>query len=275
MPRSTKPGWVDWKKHPAREIILQDLEHGGPLHQRDNISAEDIFPWYKKKPAFADVVFEQFKARLKDHRKAVNEVRHRSLQEKMYVEHDRLLNPRQTHNERGELVFDMHPAKLLLRDDLQNNLLGTKFKTVRKLQDSRPQYLEFSRKTFHGRVRQEIKRSKYFYSLRLKREQLRNKIPTPSSADNEENEDNSSPPNEEQEESNDGDDGDDGDNDLAEDFAFTSTKRKATSIPETQKRRKKTAEKETASITKTQKQRKKAAKKKTTAKTQKKKTTTK
>ena len=70
MPRSKKPGWVDWRKCPARAVIIRDLEPGGRLHQCDDVSAEEIFRWYENEKEFENVVFSQFKARLATHRKA-------------------------------------------------------------------------------------------------------------------------------------------------------------------------------------------------------------
>ena len=174
MVRSKKPGWVDWIKSPAKEIIMQDLGPGGPLHNRDHISAEDIFPWYKRTPAFDDVVFDQYKARLKDYRKAVAEILHRSMQEEQYFAQDLALYPRQTHNERGRLVFDMSPAKMLLREDIKNELHITIYLTARKLQASRIEYKPFGSKEFSDRIRQEVKRNKYSHYLELKRGKLRN-----------------------------------------------------------------------------------------------------
>jgi hypothetical protein len=143
MPVSKKPGWVDWKKCPAQAVIMEDLQPGRPLYQRDNITAEEIFPWYKQRPAFADVVFDQFKDRLKDHRLKASKSTCLAIQEQLYFEHDRTLYPRQSHNERGELVFDMHQAKLLLREDIKNNLHKTMYRTPKQLQASRAEYKPF------------------------------------------------------------------------------------------------------------------------------------
>jgi hypothetical protein len=71
---------------------------------------------------------------------------------------DRKIYPRQAYNARGEPVFDMFPAKKLLREDIKDELYITTYKTTRKLQESRPlEYGLFDRKTFAGRVRQEKK----------------------------------------------------------------------------------------------------------------------
>jgi hypothetical protein len=66
-PKTT--GFIDWRGSKARAIILRDLELGGYLVDKDNVTAEDLFIWYKKMPEFEDVIFKQFKARLADHRK--------------------------------------------------------------------------------------------------------------------------------------------------------------------------------------------------------------
>jgi hypothetical protein len=153
---------------------MEDLRPGRPLYLRNNIPAEDIFPWYKQLPAFEKVVFSQFEARLKDHRIAAAKDVHRAMQEQQYFEHDRSLHPRQTHNEKGELVFDMHPAKLLLRQDIENKLHLTTYNTPGKLQASRLEYMLFKPQKFGGRIWQEIKLQKYLHYLKLKREAIRN-----------------------------------------------------------------------------------------------------
>ena len=173
MPKSKKPGWIEWRNCPAREILIQDLGPGGPLHNRDHILAEEIFVYYKQTPAFKDIVLDQFKAHLKDHRRAAGELLHRSMQEQQYFEHDLPLYPRQTHNERGQLVFDLSSAKMLLREDIKQNLHITKYPTAAKLKESRIEYKPFGSKKFSDRIRQEVKRNKYFHYLELKQQKLR------------------------------------------------------------------------------------------------------
>jgi hypothetical protein len=150
------------------------LRPGGPLHLRDNITAEELFPWYKKIPAFQNVVLGQFKARLKDHRKVAAKESQQAMQEEMYMVHAMAHYLRQTHNEKGDIVFDMHPSKLLLREDIKANLHLTTYKTHGKLKASRTEDHPFDPKVFSDRVCQEIKRNKYFHYLELRREKLRN-----------------------------------------------------------------------------------------------------
>ena len=187
MPKSNKPGWVDWVKHPARKIILVDLEPGGALYGRNSMSAEAVFEWYKKKTstswAFEDVVFDQFEVRLKDHREVAKKFGDKAFQERQYAIHDRALNPRQTHDAKGMPVFDMSPAKMLLRKDLQ--LERNKDTTASKLWRSRTEYQEFETRVFCQRVRQERRRNKYINLCKAKGEKLPPNIPDFDCSDDE------------------------------------------------------------------------------------------
>jgi hypothetical protein len=169
MPRSQKPGWVNWQSSSARAIILEDLLPGGPLFQHDDVPVPAIFEWYKDKHPnqFDGIVLEQFAARLKDHRKQGLEEYATAQEEEEYLRHDRKLYPRATHNHRGELKFDMSAAKELLRADVKNRVHEDK--TARQLQLTREEYKQFDRTVFQNRVLQEIRRSKYIHYLELKR----------------------------------------------------------------------------------------------------------
>ena len=149
------------------------MRPGGRLYQRDNVTAEELFAWYKANvPAFKDIVLDQFKERLKGYRKAAGPEIERARREMEYFQHDRALYPEQTHDERGNIIFDKSPAKLLLREDIQNEVHLKIHKTAAALQASRPEYHPFQAKQFRDRIRQEIKRNKYFHYLELKREKL-------------------------------------------------------------------------------------------------------
>jgi hypothetical protein len=110
-------------------------------------------------------------ARLKDHRRKASEYLHQALQEEQYFAKDRLLYPRQSHNEKGEPVFDLSLAKALLREDVLNGVHTTM--SVARLQDSRVQYHPFKPKIFKDRVQQAVRLSKYIYYLELKHAKLR------------------------------------------------------------------------------------------------------
>jgi len=174
--KTTKEGWVDWKNHAAREILLEDLEPGGWLHTLENDDkdeAKDVYEIYKnRQEEFADVPFDQFKAAYKEATKRATKRRARSAQEAEWLEHDRLLHPRQDHNQRGEPVFDMDiEAKTQLREDV-NNKLHKQMKPV-ELWESRDVYSKYKLDIFRPRIYQEIRRKKYLNYLEKKRTKRR------------------------------------------------------------------------------------------------------
>ena len=166
-PQPKNPLWIKWRTSPARATIMEDLEQGGILHKRDNISAEEAWYFYKTLPQFKEVVWSQFEARLKAHRQQASGRLHQSIEEEQDLARDRQLHPRQSHNHRGEPVFDLSPAKALLREDIQNKVHERM--TPSELQASRDEHKPFKPKKFSDRINQEVRRSKHIYYLNLKR----------------------------------------------------------------------------------------------------------
>ena len=170
--------WIDWRCSAARAILIRDLEPGGLLHSMDAVPADHLFVFYKKLPEFANVPFDQFKERLKDHRKQSNNAQ--ELVDRDHKAHhvDRHVHPRKDRNCRGELVFDVHPAKKLLRMDVAN---GVHLKlTPMALRKTRPAYMAFKLKIFKFRIYQEVRRVRYFNYLRLKEEEAKQKLNLPA-----------------------------------------------------------------------------------------------
>jgi hypothetical protein len=83
------------------------------------------------------------------------------------MEHDRTLYPRSEKNSRGELVFDLHPAKMLLREDLKNGL--HKRMSPSALRRTREEYKAFGKSIFKHRIYQELARQKMINWLEKKR----------------------------------------------------------------------------------------------------------
>ena len=161
---------VKWSQCPGQEMLLEDLQPGGILFEKDHVPAEIVFQAYKTLPEFEGVGFKQFKARLKDHQKQGN-VKSRVAKEEMVAFiRDTTLHPVKKWNERGELKFNLHPAKLLLRKDVCNQVHASI--TPFELQMKRPEYMEFKRDIFRFWIKQEIRLQKYFNhrdDIRLKK----------------------------------------------------------------------------------------------------------
>ena len=80
---------------------MHDLGIGEILHLKDHVTAEAAPEFCSKEPQFAKVPFEQFEARLRDHRDQAKENWLRSATEEMAMVRNRRLHPRKTHNDKG------------------------------------------------------------------------------------------------------------------------------------------------------------------------------
>jgi hypothetical protein len=121
MPRSKKPGWIDWRSSAAREILLDDLlPPDGILFGKDHVAPEGVWDFYRTQEGFQDVVFDQFQERLKSHHKQVSKTYVKSHEEEAALARDRLIYPRQPTNNMGKLVFDTTPVRGLMREDVKH-----------------------------------------------------------------------------------------------------------------------------------------------------------
>jgi hypothetical protein len=153
MPRLTRPGWIHWKSSAARKILLDDLERGLLPVDPAELSAEEAWSvCYSHMAEFVPVVFSQFKERLRDHRQQVGGNITRAARESEALEHDRHLFPRHAENHRGEPVFDLSAAKLLLRTDVKEG--KHHHMSPSQLQQSRVEYQPFNPRKFKHRIYQ-------------------------------------------------------------------------------------------------------------------------
>ena len=170
-PYTMAPGWIPWVPSEARKILMEDLLREGPLYQKDHLSEEFVWQWYSQQPGFENVVFSQFKARLKTHRKQFNGLHEFANRDAAALEYDRRLYPRASHNARGERVFDMSAAKELLRQDVKDEKHLQM--TTSDLWGTKDEYKVIKLSIFSQRVYQEVRRKKFLHFLDLKRQKLR------------------------------------------------------------------------------------------------------
>lgn len=210
MPRRTKTDWIDWRKSEAREVILDDLESGRLPLDADVVSAEEAWEeMYFPMPEFQNIMFSQFKARLKDHRKQVlrrkgsHEVFLEAFRHDMELRRQGFLPGERPYDQRGELMFVHSAAQPYLKQDVSDEL--HKNMTSEELHESRGEYMEWPLYHFRRRLRQEISTQKYLYYLEWKRAQKQLKR---GQKDKDQGEDS--------EEENNDEDGDDDDDDMEE-----------------------------------------------------------
>ena len=171
-PKEEEIPFIDWKNSKAKEIILYDLMNDVLPLDADEVSPREAWDLvYKHLVAFASppVPYRQFVARLRDHRNQVIKMKERSLGELEILRSERLLFPRATHNSRGEPVFDLSPAKALLKDDVEKK--RHKGMTPSEFQKTRPEYAPFSAKKFRHRIYQAERREKFVNCMEMKRKE--------------------------------------------------------------------------------------------------------
>ncbi|CAB9523470.1 expressed unknown protein [Seminavis robusta] len=157
-----KTGFIDWENSAAKEILLKDLEPEGRLYG-NSLEAKDVFDDYTEryKYIFCDVPFSQFKAKYNETIKKAEAAqrRARSAQEEAWMKHDSRLYPRQTHNHRGEPIFDVDiEAKETLHYDIKHEL--HKRMTPKELWQYREVYSKYKLDTFRQRIYQYQKQVK-------------------------------------------------------------------------------------------------------------------
>jgi hypothetical protein len=152
---------ISWRDSVQAQILLHDLEEGIlPLDNYEHSAYDAWHDCYSKMDEFKNVPFQQFRDRLRDHRKQVQKRVDQSMRDEVARMHDRHIYPRQIRNSRGDLVFDMSPAKMILREDVINGIHETM--TPSELQRLRPEYADFKREVFKRRIYQEVRLQKYY-----------------------------------------------------------------------------------------------------------------
>ena len=140
----------------------------GYFGRSDDLTALNVWQFYKTLPEFEKVCFDQFEARLETHREQASKNRQLSKRDLKAMEQTQRVNERSAHNSRGEPVFDMSKAKLLLRQDVIDGIHIGKVPSAFQL--TRPaEYMRFKPEKFKERLYQEIRRKKFLHHLALKR----------------------------------------------------------------------------------------------------------
>jgi hypothetical protein len=170
MPPSAKDGWIDWRNSKARLIVIEDLAKGIiPLAERECTAKEAWDAWFSNLAEFNEekVTYSQFELRFKDHRKQITSKKLRSMHEMQAFLYHRRLHPQQARDHKGQPIFDVHPAKPLLQEDvrMKRNLSMSPM----ALKATRQEYGDFDLGIFRQHIYQEVRRQKFIYFLNIKR----------------------------------------------------------------------------------------------------------
>ena len=104
--RVPNPDTVDWKTHPAKDIVWYDLEAGVVPLTEDEMPAAEVWDIYKQEEAFFDVPREQFMRNFKSARQSLQKRVDNSAADAWKLERDREFHKRREFNIRGEKVFE-------------------------------------------------------------------------------------------------------------------------------------------------------------------------
>ncbi|KAL7558914.1 hypothetical protein ACA910_015492 [Epithemia clementina (nom. ined.)] len=90
----------------------------------DSVKPEILLEFYKSyiPEMFAGVVLDQFKAMLVNHQKQASKGLEQAKRDQEAYNMNRIAYPHQDCNSPGELVFDLHPAKRFLQQDVAKKL---------------------------------------------------------------------------------------------------------------------------------------------------------
>ena len=170
----TKTPTIKWRSSAAKQLLMDHLEEGKLPLDEEQCPIEAAWNLYKSLPEFKNVHVDQFRRQLKAHREQVIRRKERLGHQDVALRKFRAENPRKTHNNRGEPVFDMLPGKALLRQDVKDGLHEQMSK--KDFRSSRPEYGVLLPKKFKARVYQEIRRQKHLNHQELQRAKQREKL---------------------------------------------------------------------------------------------------
>jgi hypothetical protein len=171
MPRSKKPGWIDWLNCQTKQVIMEDMANAdAPVVFN---SARDAWTTrYSKMDVVIGekVVYDQFASNytsLKGRMCTKIKQSYKELQE-FYCHWE--MHPTKTHNHMGRPIFDVHEAKSKLKEDVDVPSKKHKSMTPATLHASRPEYQAFTLNEFRPRIYQEERRQKFEAYLNIDRE---------------------------------------------------------------------------------------------------------
>ena len=179
--REGKPKALEWNEdHPARKLLYEELAAGRiPLDSKDMGPAE-VFYTYSGTLEFQIEGMEYgptFTGRLLGLRKIVKRDKKRADDDKRELRIAIENHKPPSHNHRGEPQWNGSEAQALLKQDIADGKHLTMKPSELRWLEGREAYRFFENDTFRWKIRQEVRTSKYLYTLKYKADQkLRNNL---------------------------------------------------------------------------------------------------
>ena len=159
---------INWLKSDAKIILEYDVAEG--FISMDEVSCTASFLWnsfYRHQFEFRNVPFLQFEKRLSTLRASHRFHQDEAKQKEPAMLQFRRNHPRKRVNKRGEVNYDISPAKNFLIEDVKNKVHETL--KLFDFRNTREEYLPFKLIKFKEHVYQEIEKQKFIFYLELKR----------------------------------------------------------------------------------------------------------
>jgi hypothetical protein len=155
-----------WRDSDAQKLLRQLLATG--MIPESGMKPKDIWDNIcSSRPEFAGFHFKNFPSRLRSARQQGIQKGSRAVSENAAFEHDRLLFPPATHNQRGEPRWHGSPAESLLKHDVAEK--RHEKMAPQLLRETRVEYMEFPLDVFRKHIHQEVRLRKLIFQYQTNR----------------------------------------------------------------------------------------------------------
>lgn len=141
----------------VKELLEHDLLTGAiPLESSRGFMPKDI---HQMRPEYEAIPYKNWTSRLYNARRRHRKQQEQAVNHSAALERSRAINPKKSHNEKGEPRWEGSSAAAFLSVDVADGKHIGVSKAL--LRQSRPEYMEFSQPVFRGHVHQEVKTQKF------------------------------------------------------------------------------------------------------------------
>ena len=155
-----------WRDSDAQKLLRQLLATG--MIPESGMKPKDIWDNIcSSRPEFAGFHFKKFPSRLRSARQQAFKKGQRAVNENAAFEHDRLLFPPPTHNQRGEPRWHGSQAESLLKHDVAEKRHETMAPQL--LHKTRIEYMDYPLDVFRKHIHQEVRLRKLIFQYQTNR----------------------------------------------------------------------------------------------------------
>lgn len=157
---------ASWVNSNAKNLIAQDMIDGYvPMSEKltEEVVDEIYDQLYKGHEFFKNFPYdsERYKNRMESIQKTLLQWKDSARKDAIALRRDRTIYPAASHNIRGEPHWNRSDAQKLLKQDMDNGI-HLQYDAPSKFWETRPEYQQFTKKTFRKHIDQEKQKRKEF-----------------------------------------------------------------------------------------------------------------